>query len=204
MRVWFCETTTRKEDWRTWDYFADAGTHRNVTKSTATFGFAKLFFLWELKITPKHITLKARKRVTLEKEPTYVSMKAFGYLGFVCITLKIIQTSPLCLPDLKSHDIKPWMHIGVSSRSLNSVNTRDSVCIIYVCIHLVQTGGDSNDKPTVMRSQFMARSQCWTTVSKKTELLSAPHVNCTGNNQPQRRLLWNPEPGPSSPSRTYA
>ena len=40
----------------------------------------------------------------------------------------------------------------------------------------VQTDGDSNDKPTAMRSRSMARSQCWTIVSKRTGSLSAPDV----------------------------
>ena len=54
---------------------------------------------------------------------------------------------------------------------------------IYL-FHVVQTSGDSNDKLTAMRPQLMARSQCWTTVSKRTGSLSAPDVNSTGNNQP--------------------
>ena len=51
-------------------------------------------------------------------------------------------------------------------------------------LQIIQTDGDSNDKPTAMRSRSMARSQCWTIVSERTGLLSAPDVNSTGNNQP--------------------
>ena len=42
-------------------------------------------------------------------------------------------------------------------------------------------------KPTAMRSRLMARSQFWTTVSKRTGSLSAPDVNSTGNNQPWKK-----------------
>ena len=51
---------------------------------------------------------------------------------FICIDLNIIQTLPSCLQDLKSVDKKPRLRLNVLSRSLNSVNTRDSVCIIHV------------------------------------------------------------------------
>ena len=52
---------------------------------------------------------------------------------------------------------------------------------------IIQTGGDSNDKPTAMRSQFIAESQCWTTDSKRTRSLSPPDVNSTDSNQPWKR-----------------
>ena len=50
-------------------------------------------------------------------------------------------------------------------------------CII--CIQIVCTGGDSNDKPTAMQSKSMAGIQCWTTVSIRTRSLGAPDVNST-------------------------
>ena len=53
----------------------------------------------------------------------------------------------------------------------------------FFCISL--HGSRLNNKPTVMRSHSVARSQCWTTVTLKS-------------------LLWDPNLGPSSPSRTYA
>ena len=51
-------------------------------------------------------------------------------------------------------------------------------------LQIVRMGGDSNHKPTAMQSRSMARSQCWTTLSKRTGSLSAPDVNSIGNNQP--------------------
>ena len=52
---------------------------------------------------------------------------------------------------------------------------------------VIQTGGDSSDKPTAMHSRSMAGSQCWTTDSKRTGSLSAPDVNSTGNDQPWKK-----------------
>ena len=56
----------------------------------------------------------------------------------------------------------------------------------HVHVHSIfsKSGGDSNDKPTAMRSRSMARSQCWATVSKRTGSLNAPDVNSTNDNQP--------------------
>ena len=56
-------------------------------------------------------------------------------------------------------------------------------------LQIVRTGGDSNDKAMAMRS--------W------TGSLSALDVNSTGNNQPGKSLLRDPDPGPSLPSSTY-
>ena len=70
-----------------------------------------------------------------KKEPTHVSMivqKRLANSVFICIDLNIIHTSPSCLRDLKSLDNKPRLRLGVLSRFLNPVNTRDSVCIIYI------------------------------------------------------------------------
>ena len=70
-----------------------------------------------------------------KKEPTHVSTIAQKRLAnsvFICIDLNIIQTSPSCLQDLKSLDKKPRLRLGFLSRFLNPVNTRDSVCIIYI------------------------------------------------------------------------
>ena len=61
-------------------------------------------------------------------------------------------------------------------------------------------GRDSNNKPTAMQSRSMARSDCWTTVSKRTGSLSAPDVNSTGTISPEKSLLWVLDPGPFSPS----
>ena len=56
---------------------------------------------------------------------------------------------------------------------------------MYMCMCIIQMGEDSNDKPTAMRSQSMARSQCWTTVLKRTGSLSSPDVNSTRTISPE-------------------
>ena len=57
-----------------------------------------------------------------------------------------------------------------------------------------------------MQSRSMARSQCWTAVSKGTGSLTAPDVNSTGNNQPWKKAckLWDSDPGSFSPFQCYA
>ena len=61
-------------------------------------------------------------------------------------------------------------------------------------VETVQTGGDSNDKPTAMQSRSIARSQCWTTVSKRIRSLSTLNVNSTGNNQPWKKPAVGSQP----------
>ena len=68
-----------------------------------------------------------------KKEPTHVSKIAQKRLVnsvFICIDLNVIQTSPSCLRHSKSLDKKLRLRLCFLSRSLNPVNTRDSVCII--------------------------------------------------------------------------
>ena len=61
-----------------------------------------------------------------------LAQKRLANSVFICIDLNIIQTSPSFLRDLKSLNKKPWLRLSFLSWSLNAVNTRDSVCIIYV------------------------------------------------------------------------
>ena len=82
------------------------------------------------------------------------------------------------------------------------VKTYGLECLFaYICIipdiKFLWTRGDSSDKLTAMRSQSIARSQCWTTVSKRTRSLSAPNVNSTSNNQ-----LWK-KAGCGIPTRVH-
>ena len=60
-----------------------------------------------------------------------------------------------------------------------------NVLLLEMCF--VRANGDLNDKPTAMQSRLMARSQCRTTVLRRTRLLSAPDVNSTDNNQPWKK-----------------
>ena len=48
-------------------------------------------------------------------------------------------------------------------------------------------------------SRSVARSQCWPTVSIGIGLLSAPDVDSIDNNQPLKKLLWNPDLAGSIP-----
>ena len=55
---------------------------------------------------------------------------------------------------------------------------------INIFLEIVQTGGDSSDKPTAMQSRSMARSQCWPTDSLRAQDLH-PFVQFAKNNN-----LW--------------
>ena len=59
-------------------------------------------------------------------------------------------------------------------------------------------GWQLNDKPTTMQSRSVARSQCSATVWIGTGLLSAPNVNGTDDNYPEKSLLWDPNWDPTA------
>ena len=77
-------------------------------------------------------------------------------------------------------------------RIVEAIHESPQIVIDNQFLQIIQTGGDSNNRPTAMCSRSMARSQCWTTVSKRTGSFSAPDVNSTGNNQPTSGALSDP------------
>ena len=74
---------------------------------------------------------------------------------------------------------------------------------IYIYKSFYCMDGDSNHKSaTEVQSHSVARSQCWKTVLIWTGSLSAPDVNALSTTiNPEKSLLWDPNQGPSSPSK---
>ena len=118
-----------------------------------------------------------------------ISVHTFAYVREYCI--KVASYTRFHLKHIhisNSSQVKLKVRLDVTSNTA-------LVLILHMCkFWVVQTGGDSNDKPTAMQSRSMARSQCWTTVSKRTILLSAPYVSTTGNNQPWKKPAMRSRP----------